>query len=64
MVHMGGAAFNDLSHAAIEVAEKYQNIILIGSAIRDISIFNALKLLAQKEFVLEVILHLLSCMLR
>lgn len=49
MVHMGGAAFNDLSHAAIEVAEKYQNIILIGSAIRDISIFNALKIIGSKR---------------
>lgn len=49
MVHMGGAAFNDLSYAAIEVAENYHNIISIGSAIRDISILNALKTIGSKR---------------
>ena len=43
MVHMGGAAFADLSNACIEIAEKYPNITLIGSAIRDISILKGIQ---------------------
>lgn len=43
MVHMGGAAFHDLSSAAVEVAECHPNILLIGSAIRSISILKAIK---------------------
>jgi len=45
MVHMGGAAFVDLSCAAIETAQQYSNITMIGSAVRDISILNAIKTL-------------------
>ncbi|MFI3212442.1 MAG: amidohydrolase family protein [Eubacteriales bacterium] len=49
MVHMGGACFADLSAAAIEVASKHNNITLIGSAIRDISIIKALKSLGSER---------------
>ena len=42
-IHMGGASFNDLSSAMIEVAEKYHNILLIGSAIRSVPIINAVE---------------------
>ena len=45
MVHMGGAAFADLSNAAIETAARYPNITLIGSAIRAIPILKAVKTL-------------------
>jgi len=43
VVHMGGAAFNDLSDATIEIAEKYDNLTLIGSAVRTISILKAIR---------------------
>jgi len=43
MVHMGGAAFNDISNAAIEIAKEYKNITLIGSAIRTWSIIRAIR---------------------
>ncbi|MCL2320347.1 MAG: amidohydrolase family protein, partial [Treponema sp.] len=43
MVHMGGAAFADLSNACIEIAAKYRNITPIGSAIRDISILKGIQ---------------------
>ncbi|HHV97183.1 MAG TPA: amidohydrolase family protein [Clostridiaceae bacterium] len=43
MVHMGGAAFNDISSAAIEIAKEYKNITLIGSAIRTRSIIKAIR---------------------
>lgn len=45
MVHMGGAAFADLSNAAIEIANQYKNITLIGSAIRSQPILKAVKTL-------------------
>jgi uncharacterized protein len=45
MVHMGGAAFADLSNAAIEIANQHKNITLIGSAIRTIPILKAIKTL-------------------
>jgi predicted TIM-barrel fold metal-dependent hydrolase len=45
MVHMGGAAFHDLSRAAIEFALKYPNLILIGSAVRTIPIRSAIRTL-------------------
>ena len=45
MVHMGGASFADLSHAAIEIAQDHPNLILIGSAIRSIPILKAIKTL-------------------
>lgn len=43
MVHMGGAAFADLSDASIEVAEKCSNVHLIGSAVKDVSILKAIR---------------------
>ncbi len=43
MVHMGGAAFADLSDACIEIAAQHPNITLIGSAIRDVSILKAVR---------------------
>ena len=45
MVHMGGAAFADLSNAAIEIAGQHLNITLIGSAVRAIPILKAVKTL-------------------
>lgn len=45
MVHMGGASFADLSHAAIEIAQENPNLTLIGSAIRSIPILKAIKTL-------------------
>lgn len=45
MVHMGGAAFADLSNAAIEIAQQYPNITLIGSAVRAIPILKAIRVL-------------------
>jgi predicted TIM-barrel fold metal-dependent hydrolase len=44
-VHMGGVAFQDLSNAAIEMAQEYPNITMIGSAVRSINILNAIKTL-------------------
>lgn len=49
MVHMGGAAFADLSDACIEVAGRCPNITLIGSAIRDISILKAIRKLGSRR---------------
>jgi predicted TIM-barrel fold metal-dependent hydrolase len=49
MVHMGGAAFADLSDACIEVASQHSNIHLIGSAIRDVSIYKAIKILGSER---------------
>ncbi|AEE97880.1 amidohydrolase family protein [Mahella australiensis] len=49
MVHMGGASFADLSHAAIEVAQECQNITLIGSAIRTIPIIRAIRTLGTRR---------------
>lgn len=45
MVHMGGAAFPDLSNAAIEIAQEKPNLTLIGSAIRTVPILRAVKTL-------------------
>jgi len=45
MVHMGGVAFADISDAAIEIAQQYPNIILIGSAVRTTRILKAIKVL-------------------
>ena len=42
VVHMGGAAFHDLSGAAITVAEEYPNLTLIGSAVRSAPILTAI----------------------
>ena len=45
MVHMGGVAFNDLTNAAIEIAQECPNITLIGSAVRATKILKAIKTL-------------------
>ena len=44
-VHMGGAAFADLSAAMIETADACPNLTLIGSAVRAIPILKAVKAL-------------------
>jgi len=49
MVHMGGVAFKDLSSAAIEIAKEYDNITLIGSAIRTVSIVKAIRELGSRR---------------
>ncbi len=41
-VHMGGASFDDLSAAMIEMAEERPNISLIGSAVRAVPILKAI----------------------
>jgi len=43
MVHMGGAASPDLSHAAIEIAQEYPNLTLIGSAVRATAVLKAIR---------------------
>jgi predicted TIM-barrel fold metal-dependent hydrolase len=45
VVHMGGAAFHDLSAAAIAVAREYPNLTLVGSAVRAIPILTAIRTL-------------------
>jgi predicted TIM-barrel fold metal-dependent hydrolase len=45
MVHMGGAAYPDLSRTAIEVASEYLNITIVGSAIGPIPILDAIRTL-------------------
>ncbi|MCJ7626388.1 MAG: amidohydrolase family protein, partial [Anaerolineaceae bacterium] len=42
MVHMGGVGYHDMSDKAIEVAAIHENITLIGSAVRAVSIRNAI----------------------
>ena len=45
VVHMGGAAFHDLSAPAIAVAHEYRNLTLVGSAVRSIPILRAIRAL-------------------
>ena len=45
VVHMGGAAFHDLSAAAIAVAREHPNLTLVGSAVRAIPILAAVRAL-------------------
>jgi predicted TIM-barrel fold metal-dependent hydrolase len=45
VIHMGGAAFHDLSAAAIAVAREHPNLTLIGSAVRAIPILTAIRTL-------------------
>jgi predicted TIM-barrel fold metal-dependent hydrolase len=45
MVHMGGVAHHDMSNAAIEMAQECPNLTLIGSAVRDVAILKAIKVL-------------------
>lgn len=48
-VHMGGVGFHDLSDAAIEIAEQYLNITLIGSAVRSKPILKAIQALGSSR---------------
>ena len=43
VIHMGGAAFHDLSAAAIAVAQEHPNLTLIGSAVRALPILTAIR---------------------
>ena len=45
VVHMGGIAFADLSHATIEIAQEHPNLTLIGSGVRSRPILKAIKTL-------------------
>lgn len=49
MVHMGGVAFDDLTNAAIEVAQKHPNLTLIGSGVRTIPILKAIRTLGSSR---------------
>lgn len=48
-VHMGGVGFHDLSDAAIEIAQHYPNITLIGSAVRSKPILKAVLVLGSSR---------------
>ena len=45
MIHMGGEAFADVSSSAIEMAQQYKNITLIGSQVVKTSALKAIKAL-------------------
>jgi len=45
VVHMGGVGFADLSNAAVEIAQEYPNLTLIGSAVRAVAVLKAIKTL-------------------
>ncbi len=49
IVHIGGAAFHDLSRACIDVAAEHLNMTLIGSAVRAQSIIRAIKTLGPER---------------
>ena len=49
MVHMGGAAFEGISDAAIEAAREHENLTLIGSAVRTGSILKAIRILGSSR---------------
>jgi predicted TIM-barrel fold metal-dependent hydrolase len=49
MVHMGGAAYPDLSRTAIEVASEHPNITIVGSAIGPIPILDAIRTLGPER---------------
>lgn len=49
MIHMGGAAFPALERAAIEVAERHTNIHVIGSAIHERAILQAIERLGHER---------------
>ena len=49
VVHMGGAAIPDLSRAAIEIAQQYANISLIGSGVRATAVLNAVRKLGAER---------------
>nr|WP_243638047.1 amidohydrolase family protein [Rubrobacter taiwanensis] len=43
MVHMGGAALPPLSRAAIEIATRHRNVTIIGSAIPENAVLEAIE---------------------
>jgi len=45
MIHMGGEAFQDVSSSAIEIAQLYENITLIGSQVPKKSVLSAIRTL-------------------
>jgi predicted TIM-barrel fold metal-dependent hydrolase len=49
MVHMGGVGHADISNAAIEMAQAYPNLTLIGSAVRVRAILKAIKTLGAER---------------
>jgi predicted TIM-barrel fold metal-dependent hydrolase len=49
MIHIGGAAFHDLSRACIEIAAGHPNVTLIGSAVRAQSILAAIRALGHER---------------
>ena len=49
VVHMGGAAFHDLSAAAIAVAQEHPSLTLVGSAVRAIPILTAVRTLGAER---------------
>lgn len=49
IIHIGGAAFHDLSRAAIEIAQEHPSMTLIGSAVRPPSILNAINTLGPER---------------
>jgi predicted TIM-barrel fold metal-dependent hydrolase len=49
MVHMGGAGLPALDRSAIETAQKYPNITLIGSGIHEMAILRAIQVLGAER---------------
>ncbi|RPJ51770.1 MAG: amidohydrolase [Chloroflexi bacterium] len=49
MVHMGGAGIPSLERSAIETAQKYPNITLIGSGIHEMAILRAIQTLGAER---------------
>ena len=49
MVHMGGAALPDLSHAAIEIAQEHPNLTLIGSSVSAVAVLKAVQTLGARR---------------
>jgi uncharacterized protein len=49
MVHMGGAGLPSLDRSAIETAQKYPNITLIGSGIHEMAILRAIQTLGAER---------------
>ncbi|MCL2033098.1 MAG: amidohydrolase family protein [Oscillospiraceae bacterium] len=45
MIHMGGEAYADASSCAIEMAQEYKNITLIGSQVPKMSVLKAIRVL-------------------
>ena len=49
MVHMGGAAIPTLDRSAIETAQQYPNITLVGSSINELAILRAIQALGPER---------------